>query len=291
MAKVQGPLFSFGAAGSIGDSLTFARGRRISVVKSFSVPANPKTVLQEAHRLRIASAVDEFHLMGYTPADLSAFLLGGSIVRRAMAGYHFYMLRAMSLRRRGIVPDLCSGFSVDSNSAGSVFFSIGYYGSGALSFQFGSNPHNLGPLVAMTSPPSGYIWTGELSGLIPGSDVYIRFSNSVSDSSVISGIYRVRVLGAVGPVVIPVSFTEYFYQNMGYAQVYGLWMTALIDLSLVYYRNGEPSPIDFFQVYEEGGIHVNVITIGGPTTLEEIEFTSLTPGYECIPARYTVVPM
>lgn len=54
MAKVNGPLLSFGAEGKIGDTIVFAKWKGIDYARQYVKPANPQTVAQQANRTRFA---------------------------------------------------------------------------------------------------------------------------------------------------------------------------------------------------------------------------------------------
>lgn len=51
MAKVDGPLFSFGASGSIADTMTFAKWKGRPYVRQHVIPSNPKSAAQVGGRV------------------------------------------------------------------------------------------------------------------------------------------------------------------------------------------------------------------------------------------------
>lgn len=55
MAKVTGPLMSLEASGTIGNALTFSRWVGRPYVRRYTVPSNPQTLGQEAHRNRFSA--------------------------------------------------------------------------------------------------------------------------------------------------------------------------------------------------------------------------------------------
>lgn len=61
MAKVKAPLFSFSAAGKIADALIYGSWKGINTVKSYVVPSNPQTTLQQTQRGYMTSVVDDIH--------------------------------------------------------------------------------------------------------------------------------------------------------------------------------------------------------------------------------------
>ena len=68
MAKVQGPLMSMGASGTIGKSITFGTWKGIKTARQRVVPANPKTVAQVAQR-SIMKTVVGFWRVSLTQTD------------------------------------------------------------------------------------------------------------------------------------------------------------------------------------------------------------------------------
>ena len=54
MAKLTGPLLSFGARGQIGKAMVVAKWRGIDYGRQYVIPANPQTVAQQANRTRFA---------------------------------------------------------------------------------------------------------------------------------------------------------------------------------------------------------------------------------------------
>lgn len=67
MPKTTAPLLSFGAAGQIGQSMVFSKWKGISYVRRYVIPANPKTVKQEANR-SVFSMLNAAYL--YAPAAI-----------------------------------------------------------------------------------------------------------------------------------------------------------------------------------------------------------------------------
>lgn len=54
MAKLTGPLLSFGAQGQIGKSMVTASWRGVKYARQYVIPNNPQTVAQQANRKRFA---------------------------------------------------------------------------------------------------------------------------------------------------------------------------------------------------------------------------------------------
>jgi hypothetical protein len=67
MAKLTGPLLSFGARGSVGKTLVAAKWRGIAYARQHVIPANPQTVAQQATRTLFAELREMWKL---APAEI-----------------------------------------------------------------------------------------------------------------------------------------------------------------------------------------------------------------------------
>jgi len=63
MAKLNAPLFSFKASGKIANALVYFGWKGLNVVRSYVVPANPKTDAQVTHRAFLTAAVASIHYL------------------------------------------------------------------------------------------------------------------------------------------------------------------------------------------------------------------------------------
>ena len=61
MAKVNAPLFSFGASGSIGNALTYFPWKGLNAVRTWVKPANPDTLAQSTQRGYMTTTVSTIH--------------------------------------------------------------------------------------------------------------------------------------------------------------------------------------------------------------------------------------
>ncbi|MBA7591601.1 hypothetical protein ES708_33761 [subsurface metagenome] len=71
MAKPKSPLLSFGARGTIADSLTFQKRNQGTIARTKPIPTDPKSPAQLAQRQRYRDAVDAWHAL--TPAEKEAW--------------------------------------------------------------------------------------------------------------------------------------------------------------------------------------------------------------------------
>ena len=88
MAKVTAPLFSFGARGKLANSLVYFPWKGIDCVRSYVVPANPRTTAQTTQRDRMDDAVDEWHDATYSADDVSAWNRFANVLAAIMSGFN-----------------------------------------------------------------------------------------------------------------------------------------------------------------------------------------------------------
>jgi len=85
VAKLKAPLFSFRASGKLADSLVYFGWKGLNVVRSYVVPSNPKTDLQNTQRGYLTEAVEYIHTAmaavdnPLNGDDKSGYALAGSI--------------------------------------------------------------------------------------------------------------------------------------------------------------------------------------------------------------------
>jgi len=84
MAKLNAPLFSFRASGAIAKALVYFGWKGLNVVRSYVVPTNPNTTLQQTQRGYLTAAVARIHAAqlrdpdGLDEDDQIAYALLGS---------------------------------------------------------------------------------------------------------------------------------------------------------------------------------------------------------------------
>lgn len=84
MAKVKAPLFSFGASGKLAKSLVYFGWKGLNVVRSYVIPANPKSTAQNTQRGYLTAAVAAIHAAQvlvahlFVAVDKAAYALYGS---------------------------------------------------------------------------------------------------------------------------------------------------------------------------------------------------------------------
>lgn len=68
MTRVQGPMFSVTASGTIGDAITYSNWKGLPYVRSRVIPANPQTASQVSIRAVLTSAVNNWQTAATVPA-------------------------------------------------------------------------------------------------------------------------------------------------------------------------------------------------------------------------------
>ncbi len=113
MAKVNAPLFSFGASGQLGKALVYFPWKGLDVVRSYTVPANPNTAAQQTQRGYMNSAVDEYHLAKYVAADKTAWDRYAGAGALPMSGFNAFCKSFIDLKLAAVV-------TVDPGHAGAI---------------------------------------------------------------------------------------------------------------------------------------------------------------------------
>lgn len=88
MAKVEAPLFSFGARGKLANSVVYFPWKGVNAIRSWVIPANPKTASQRTQRGRMSDAVDAWHSARYTADDVSAWNRYAGVLEQIMSGFN-----------------------------------------------------------------------------------------------------------------------------------------------------------------------------------------------------------
>lgn len=109
MTKAKHPLFSFGATGTVADTLTHRRSRGVNIAEKKPIPANPKSLLQTYQRwdYQLYCALWN-HL---TPAQWAAYRSLGA--RHHMTGFAYFMGEQLST-----LPDLAARWHLDVIAGG-----------------------------------------------------------------------------------------------------------------------------------------------------------------------------
>ena len=126
MAKLTGPLLSFGATGQIGKTMVIGTWRGIDYARQYVVPANPQTTAQQANRTRFAFLRELWKLSpSEVRAPWTAFATGRKFLNfnafvgennRLLVGETDMQAAIMSPGARGGLPPVSVSASTGSSS-------------------------------------------------------------------------------------------------------------------------------------------------------------------------------
>lgn len=111
MAKVIGPLFSFGASGKLAKTLIYSVWKGIKTVKQYVVPSNPKTDAQQTQRGFWKTVVDLWHSTNWNAADLTAWNLLASISGKIQSGFNQFVSLCVDVLVAGLTLKTVSNFT------------------------------------------------------------------------------------------------------------------------------------------------------------------------------------
>lgn len=194
MAKLKMPLMSQSASGKLGDSLVFFNWKGLDVVRSYVIPANPKTASQTTQRGYFTSAVQLFHNTSFTDADRSAMNLAASAMKLVASGFNWFIKHVVEAKVAGdtfnplyncLISDVASTTATVEIDCGADKTAKLYWGT---SKTFMPNEEE-GTFVSPT-------WTFSLTGLPSNSYIYFYVKNTGADEQGKSGIYFFKTLSA-----------------------------------------------------------------------------------------------
>jgi len=198
LAKLNAPLFSFGASGSIAKALVYFPWKGLNVVRSWVSPANPKTAAQVTQRGRLAAAVALIHVvmaattdpLGVT--DQSAYSLLGSLQPTPRTWFNTIVKQWLDQKRAVKIPVLYHGVTLTVASTQVTFQSGHTTESSALTsgkVYYGTSKSNLISSVDFTAAE---LLAGKaITGLTNGTKYYFQFRALVPAGMIgsDSGIY------------------------------------------------------------------------------------------------------
>lgn len=91
MAKVKAPFLSLSASGTIAKTLVASVWKGVKYMRSYVVPANPRTPAQTLQRNNFTALVTEWHNPLRLAVDKIAFNKRASIQRLVMSGFNVFM--------------------------------------------------------------------------------------------------------------------------------------------------------------------------------------------------------
>lgn len=194
MAKLKGPLMSLTARGQIGKSLVFSGWKGIATARHYVVPANPRTAGQLAQRATLTALVAGYHASALNALDKAALSVGASLAAKVMSGFNWFIQRGTQILALPKTVVVARGFSVATNTGGSIGLSIFAATGEAALVAHGVAPRVLGTPAALTYSSDPAAQTLTVTGLTPGEYIYFYFTTVAAGKELISGYYKVLVL-------------------------------------------------------------------------------------------------
>ena len=102
MAKVDGPLLSLDASGSIGGAMTFSKWKGINYVRYKTKPTNPQTTAQTTQRTAFSTAVTGWHAL--TEIVQGEWTARAKALGLAMSGFNLYVQQHIAQAGEPVMP-------------------------------------------------------------------------------------------------------------------------------------------------------------------------------------------
>ena len=91
MPKVKAPLFGLDASGQLGKAIVFSKWKKINYVRTYTVPHNPQTALQQAWREKLKELAAKWNSVNYHSCLCRRHNNEASWWHLPMSGYNLYI--------------------------------------------------------------------------------------------------------------------------------------------------------------------------------------------------------
>ena len=118
MAKLTGPLMSFGARGKLGGSLVYSAWKGVNTVRQLVTPANPNTTAQIAQRTRMASIVAAWRNTDLSSAIRTAWNKLAQLTGNPVSGFNQFTSQLVKLAAEDPAASIVT--SIEDEAAASV---------------------------------------------------------------------------------------------------------------------------------------------------------------------------
>jgi len=122
MAKVLRPLQSGSASGQIGKAAVHFDWKGIHAVRTYVIPANPKTTAQISVRTKFRDCINDWHNLAMNALDKEAWRRFVESVKRPMTGMNAYVSERMKVVTAGQVWTNVWTYTVVSTPSGGLNF-------------------------------------------------------------------------------------------------------------------------------------------------------------------------
>lgn len=194
MAKLVAPLFSFSARGQLAKTLVYSGWKGIDDVRSYAVPANPRSSGQQTQRGYFTESVDAWHNTGLTADDIEAWNRWANTLPRPQSGFNAFCAAWMNYRVAGVSQaNMAMGFNggIADSGVGQVDFTVEEDGSAtAVAFHWGYTPTALINVEAGSEVAN--VWSANNVAVASNAIVYMKAYISMAGPTPNgeTGIYR-----------------------------------------------------------------------------------------------------
>ena len=181
MAKLNAPLFSFSASGSIAKALVYFPWKGLNVVRSWVSPANPKSPAQMTIRDRLKAAVAKIHFyqasvsMPFGVNDATSYALLGSLEATPRTWFNTIVRQWLKQKVAGKIPAVFTKGSCTPGASKLTLSLIAGVESSAITdytINYGTSKTNLASSIACTD--AALIAGKDIPGLSPGTKYYCQ---------------------------------------------------------------------------------------------------------------------
>lgn len=174
MAKLKGPVFSLDARGNIGKTLVFLGWKGLKTVRSYVVPANPRSTGQVTQRNLFTAGVNQWHSTDLTGADKIAWDVYANVLARIMSGFNAFVRQYVNMLVAGKTWALMYGGADTSTTAKQVDFEINTTTGLAVACRYGNAPSSLINSVDMVEDGTTGKYKVSIADLVSGQKLYVQ---------------------------------------------------------------------------------------------------------------------
>lgn len=194
MAKVTSPLFSMSASGQLGKSLVYMTWKGVKDVRTYVVPANPKSGGQQLQRGYMTSAVTAWHHSGFSALDVTAWNAAALAIKAVASGFNIftkYFIAAM-IAGHTWTPLTQVDISAVTTTTATVKANVASDKTGKL--YLGTSSTSM--LVPFTGTFLGSEYTFSLTGLSASTKYFFYIINTSTGEAARSGVYTLTTPAA-----------------------------------------------------------------------------------------------
>lgn len=194
MAKTTSPLFSMKASGQLGKSLVYMSWKGINDVRTYVIPANPKSAGQQTQRGFFTNAVTAWHTDGYTALDVAAWNLMALASKMVASGFNmftkFYVQAKVATHTWTKLTAVVTSAITDTGATVTVQVPSDKTGK----LYIGTS--NTSMLIPFTGAWLTDHYTFTITGLSPSTKYFFYVKNTSAGEDARTGIYTLTTIAA-----------------------------------------------------------------------------------------------